>query len=612
MASIPAWRSLVPATLALALLAACAPGDGAPAPAGSTAPAASSQAEAKGGLDDAVAGLRARLSAQLPTDQLAAITPAEVTSLASDQERQQLASGFIRFTVDAPATVHVLLSPDSDQVPFWLSEQGFEPSGLGALVDGDDQFQGWSRQVPAGEVALGVHSVEMGVKPYLVMVGPAEAGGLQPQISQPWPDGMSVATVAPGVRAFADDTDEIDAVDAPLQGLALLQTLEGRENAAGLAGYFRTTPYPSGAGPDHVVLTWSGDPATSQSIQWRTAPGSAHSLLRYAPEGGEASVVEAATTELRTPDVANDPHVLRHTAVLEGLEPATTYRYAIGDGERWGEERAFTTAPAQGAPFSFIYMGDAQNGLDSWGGLVRKARARHPQAAFYVMAGDLVNWGERRDDWDLFFHNARGVFDSRPLVPAVGNHEVDQGHAELYVAQFDLPRNGPDGVEPERVYAMEYSDTLFVVLDSNLEPGPQVEWLDATLGGSDATWKFVVFHHPLYSPRPGDRGQPELKAAWIPVFEKHGVDLVLTGDDHAYMRSHPLRGEQVMDSPADGPIYILSVAGTKMYEQEDAPYVAKRFTDTSTYQVIDIDGGRLEYTAYDIDGQVMDAFTIEK
>ena len=96
------------------------------------------------------------------------------------------------------------------------------------------------------------------------------------------------------------------------------------------------------------------------------------------------------------------------------------------------------------------------------------------------------------------------------------------------------------------------------------------------------------------------------------MFEKHGVDLVLTGDDHAYMRSHPLRGEQVMDSPADGPIYILSVAGTKMYEQEDAPYVAKRFTDTSTYQVIDIDGGRLEYTAYDIDGQVMDAFTIEK
>ncbi|NLG60141.1 MAG: hypothetical protein GX538_08255 [Gammaproteobacteria bacterium] len=257
-------------------------------------------------------------------------------------------------------------------------------------------------------------------------------------------------------------------------------------------------------------------------------------------------------------------------------------------------------------------MGDAQNGLETWGELVRSARAAHPQAAFYVMAGDLVNWGERRDDWDLLFHNARGVYDTRPLVAAIGNHEVDEGHADLYVAQFDLPRNGPDGIEPERVYSMEYSDALFVVLDSNLEPEPQVEWLDQTLGASEATWKFVVFHHPLYSPRPGDRGQPELKAAWTPVFEKHGVDLVLTGDDHAYMRSHPLRGDQVMESPADGPIYILSVAGTKMYGQEDAPYVARRFTDIATYQVIDIEGGRLEYTSYDIDGQVMDAFSVEK
>src|SRR5690606_39952076 len=52
--------------------------------------------------------------------------------------------------------------------------------------------------------------------------------------------------------------------------LALLQTLEKRENAAGLAGYFRSTPHPSSAAADHVVLTWSGDPATTQSIQWRS------------------------------------------------------------------------------------------------------------------------------------------------------------------------------------------------------------------------------------------------------------------------------------------------------------------------------------------------------
>src|SRR5690606_16454808 len=158
------------------------------------------------------------------------------------------------------------------------------------------------------------------------------------------------------------------------------------------------------------------------------------------------------------------------TVVLEGLEPGTGYRYAIGDGHAWGAERSFTTAPARGEAFSFIYMGDAQNGLDTWGELVRKARAEHPRAAFYVMAGDLVNWGERRDDWDLLFQNARGVYDTRPLVPAVGNHEVDQGHVDLYVGQFDLPRNGPDGIQPERVHALAYADTQLVVHDSNLPP----------------------------------------------------------------------------------------------------------------------------------------------
>src|SRR5690606_15992915 len=337
MASIPAWRSLLPGTLALALLVACAP-DGSSAPRQSAPAPAAGEAAAADALAEAVAGLRARIVSQVPADQLAGLTPARVLDLASDAERQLLATGFLGFTVDAPATVHVLLSPDADEAPFWLAEQGFERSGLDALVDGDDDFRGWSKQVPAGEVALGVHSLGLGDKPYLVVVGPAEAGGAQPAISNQWPAQMTVAVAEAGVRAFADDTDEIDAIAPALEGLALLQTLEKRENAAGLAGYFRSTPHPSSAAADHVVLTWSGDPATTQSIQWRTGPGSTHARVRYAADGAGPVVVDASSAVLHTPDVANDPEVMRHTAVLGGLQPGTTYRYAIGDGASWGEE----------------------------------------------------------------------------------------------------------------------------------------------------------------------------------------------------------------------------------------------------------------------------------
>jgi hypothetical protein len=41
-------------------------------------------------------------------------------------------------------------------------------------------------------------------------------------------------------------------------------------------------------------------------------------------------------------------------------------------------------------------MGDAQNGLDSWGKLAHQSHAAEPDAAFYIMAGDLVNRGNER------------------------------------------------------------------------------------------------------------------------------------------------------------------------------------------------------------------------
>ena len=125
----------------------------------------------------------------------------------------------------------------------------------------------------------------------------------------------------------------------------------------------------------------------------------------------------------------NDPVVHRHSAVLEGLGPATTYLYCVGDGsgEGWSPFYEFTTAPDGIEPFSFFYMGDAQNGLERWGSLIQKSYVSRPDAAFYVMAGDLVDRGAERDDWDVFFENAAGVFANPQITPALGNPESQGG-----------------------------------------------------------------------------------------------------------------------------------------------------------------------------------------
>jgi acid phosphatase type 7 len=327
------------------------------------------------------------------------------------------------------------------------------------------------------------------------------------------------------------------------------------------------------------------------------------------------SRMRATTQTMKSEMLLNDPVIHWHTAVLTGLQPGTTYYYCVGDGSRsgWSEIREFTTAPERVAPFSFIYMGDAQNGLDRWGTLLRNAFRSRPDAAFYIMAGDLVDRGADQDDWDSFLANAQGVFDRRHLVPAIGNHECQGGHPTLYLKLFELPKNGPKQVEPERAYAFEYSNALFVILDSNLEPSAQTAWLEQQLASTKATWKFVVYHHPAYSSAPG-RDNHKLRSEWGPIFDKYHVDLALQGHDHAYLRTYPLKGNERVGSPKEGTIYIVSVSGTKMYQQDPREYTEFGMTNVATYQVLDIQisGDRLVYRAWDIDGNVRDEFVIQK
>ena len=80
---------------------------------------------------------------------------------------------------------------------------------------------------------------------------------------------------------------------------------------------------------------------------------------------------------------------------------------------------------------------------------------------------------------------------------------------------------------------------------------------------------------------------------------KYHVDVALQGHDHAYLRTYPMKAGKPVESPADGTIYLVSVSGTKFYGQGDFDYKAFGLTNTSCYQVLDIQmgGDRLVYRA---------------
>ncbi len=380
----------------------------------------------------------------------------------------------------------------------------------------------------------------------------------------------------------------------------------------------RSTAHPSSVQPDQVCLTWSGDPTTTQTIQWRTSPKVKKGRIQYREKSAPSNTYtekDAVRTEIEDPGTANDPINHRFTAVLDGLKPNTTYSYRAGAKKGWSDWTEFSTAPQTTAPFSFVYMGDPQVGLDAWGRLLHAACARNPQAAFYAVAGDNVNRGNNREEWDNLFHAATGVFDRRPYVPALGNHDCAKAAGpRTYLKLLTLPENGPKEIGLERSYCFNYGNALFLVLDSNSSIEKQRPWMEEQLKSTKAVWKFAIYHHPAYSSAP-KRDNADVREHWGSLFDQYHVDMALQGHDHGYLRTKPMRGGKEVPSAAEGTVYVVSVSGTKYYDVGQFDYATKTLDHLSTYQIIDIQTSpenKLTYRAYDIDGTVRDEFTIVK
>ena len=379
----------------------------------------------------------------------------------------------------------------------------------------------------------------------------------------------------------------------------------------------RTTPFPASEVPDQICLTWSGDPRTTQTVQWRASTAVADGIVEWRRTGAaEVKTVDATRADVEDTMLKNNPVIHRFTAVLEGLAPATAYEYRVGSrsNDTWSAWSSFTTAPDGPANFTFIYQGDPQQGLEYWGTLVRKAQVQYPAAAFHIIAGDLVNSGSWRNEWDRFFDGGCGVFNTRPIVPVLGNHDYDKkATPDLYLESFALGTNGPKDLPPERAYSFRYGSALFVVLDSNEELEKQTPWLERQLADTDAVWKLVTYHHPAYSSAP-DRDNAYVRETWGALFDKYHVDMALQGHDHAYLRTYPMNDGMRVASAKDGTYYVVSVSGTKYYEQQARDYAEVAFTKTSTYQVIDVSTApdRLSYRCLDFDGKVRDEVQIEK
>lgn len=396
-----------------------------------------------------------------------------------------------------------------------------------------------------------------------------------------------------------------------------------------------TAPAPELA-PQRILLGWTGDPAHTQAITWRTEQPASTPQVQFALASADPDFTKTATTasaKASSLNVWNGKTVAVYRANLEGLKPDSHYLYRVGDGKNWGDWNGFHTASETPQRFRFIYVGDAQNDIRSrWSRVIQAAYAKAPKAAFILHAGDLVSEGYKDSLWGEWYDSMGFIAANIPSVPVPGNHELEKpsGTAKtdalppIWKQQFSYPQNGPDIPENESYY-LDYQGVRFISLNVNMMENeknadavhPMVEkevaWLDIVLKSNPNHWTVVFQHQGMYS-MAHDRNYVKMREVLLPLYDKYHVDLVLQGHDHLYARSQKLAGGKIVAPDADGTVYMISVSGPKMYEIDHRfePLMAKVIPHTQMFQVIDVNADKLTLHAYSSEGEQLDGFQLEK
>jgi alkaline phosphatase D len=220
---------------------------------------------------------------------------------------------------------------------------------------------------------------------------------------------------------------------------------------------------------------------------------------------------------------------------------------------------------------------------------------------FHLLNGDLCYANNdptaQPGVWRDFGNNVQRSAANRPWMPCLGNHEIELTngpHGYLsYLTRYALPDNGVAGLGGS-FYAFQVGSVLFISLDADdvayqdggaytlrpidtargesipagsglfnrlysgpLATGPantllaggnaQTLWLEARLAAARADptidWIVVQMHQTaLSSSTRGNGSDLGIRQAWLPLFDRYQVDLVLCGHEHDYERSFPVRG----------------------------------------------------------------------
>ena len=398
------------------------------------------------------------------------------------------------------------------------------------------------------------------------------------------------------------------------------------------------------AAPKYVRLAHPKDASSGMLVAWTTTTGTAEAVVQY----GTAKTSLTQTVKGSSKKVSATLGTVSEVT-LSKLSPKTTYYYRVGGpAGGYSPTYSFTTGPAksqQCGSFRFAVVGDSRaetwdKGTSNNYNLHLKSLAKL-KPTFLWHGGDFVHDGKKDKQYDNLL-KASSVFSSQvPIMYAVGNHDdgTPAGAKEAnFNAVFHLPKSakalGGSGTEDFHYFTV--GNAIFIVLstESFSSGSPkfkqQADWMDKVLTANPRRWKFAILHRPIYTEfikifgqkinhPPNEAGH---NAAFVPVFNKHGVDMVFQSHNHFYERYAPSKcknGGSTKPCPAaKGTIYVTTGGGGAF--PIACPLVCPGPTNSvrlkaSSEQhllLLDIKDHTLKFQMINIQGKVKDTLTLTK
>lgn len=244
-------------------------------------------------------------------------------------------------------------------------------------------------------------------------------------------------------------------------------------------------------------------PATTLALQQASQPRDAAAIAEPAHSGTGSKSEAPAERELRF-------------AVVGDTGTGDKYQYAVANQMSVEYERS---------PFEFVLMLGDNNYLGS---------AKNLKKVFDEPYKPLLEHGVR-------------------FYATLGNHDERSSDD-----QEDYDSLGMGG---KRNYSFKPAGDLveFFTIDTTLvvEKGDttQLAWLDKALHDSKARWKIVFAHHPPYSPGRRHGDNPILIEKLVPILQRNGVRVVLTGHEHFFARMRQVGGIDYLISGSGGKIH---------------------------------------------------------